>query len=63
MCFTDNPVADFERYSDEQERWLEKRPCCVDCGEHIQEEYAYYVAGDWICEDCMADYKKAIPED
>ena len=40
----------------EQERRLERLPVCADCGEHIQEEEAYYINGVWICPSCMDSY-------
>ena len=40
----------------EHEAWLSRRPVCADCGEHIQEENAYYINGEWICENCMSTY-------
>lgn len=52
----------WEAHEREQQRWLEKRPVCADCQEHIQEERAYYINGDWICEDCMDSYRQAVPE-
>lgn len=63
MYFTDNPVADADRYENDREEWLKKRPCCSECGEHIQDEFAYYIAGDWICDECMEKFRKSIPED
>lgn len=58
-------MADFDVYmADERdrdfERWLERRPVCVYCGEHIQEETALCLDGDWICEDCVKDNMKEV---
>ena len=44
----------------EAERWLQQRPECADCGEHIQDEEAYYIHGEWICENCMDSYKREV---
>lgn len=44
----------------EQDRWLQERPVCADCGEHIQDEFAYYINGEWICEECMDSYKREV---
>lgn len=38
------------------EAWLARRPECADCGKHIQDEKAYYINGEWICENCMSTY-------
>ena len=46
----------------EAERWLQKRPECVDCGEHIQDEDAYYINGEWICKDCMSAYLVSVED-
>ena len=60
LFYSDDPLADFDRYDEEQNKWLERRPVCVDCGEHIQDETAYYINGEWICEDCMDSYRKEV---
>ncbi len=56
MFYTDNPVRDFERHDAEQERWLQSRPVCEVCGEHIQEEHLYDIDGDLVCEECLTKY-------
>ena len=53
---SDNPLADFMAREAEQESWLAERPECADCGEHIQDENAYYINGEWICQSCMSTY-------
>ena len=58
MLITDNPLHDFAQWSDDQEEKLNKRPCCNYCGDHIQEEYGYYLDGEWYCEDCIHESKK-----
>ena len=60
VFYTDDPLADFERYDEEQNKWLERLPVCVDCNNHIQDETAYYINGEWICEDCMEAYKQVV---
>ena len=50
--WTDDPIADYERYEREQQRQLERLPKCSDCGQHIQDEEAYYLNGEWICLEC-----------
>lgn len=50
--WTDNPTTDFERHDAAEQRRLERCPRCIECGEHIQAETAYYIDG-WICEDCL----------
>ena len=60
MCWTDDPIADFNRWDEEQNRKLEQFPVCADCENHIQDEEAYYINGEWICEGCMDSYKREV---
>lgn len=63
MMWSDNPVADYERYSAEQERRLDKLPRCSCCDEPIQDDFAYYINDEWICDECMdRDFRRALPE-
>lgn len=43
--------------------WLIKRPECCMCGEHIQEEEALYLDGEWICEQCIKDNMREVEND
>lgn len=52
----------WQRKEAEAERWLQKRPECADCGEHIQDEFAYYINGEWICDDCMSAYHVSVED-
>lgn len=53
----------WERHDAEQNRQLEALPICADCGNHIQDEQAYYINGEWICHDCMSTYlQEVLPE-
>lgn len=63
MYFTDNPVADAERYAAEQEEELEKLPICECCGEPIHQEKAIYYNDQWCCEDCEHDFWQNIRDD
>lgn len=60
VWYSDDPLADFDRYDEEQNKWLERRPVCADCDEHIQDERAYYINGEWICRDCMTAYEQEV---
>lgn len=62
MYRTDNPLADFANYEWEREKELAQRPICSECGEHIQEKYAYRIDGKLICEICMNEHKERIGE-
>lgn len=61
MYFTDNPVADYERYSAEQEAALNKLPRCSECDEPIQDEYCFEFNGEYICEHCLKEnHRKSV---
>ena len=57
---TDDPIYDFNNWDARQNKWLEQRPICVDCGEHIQDDQAYYINGEWICLNCMDSYLREV---
>lgn len=58
MCWTDDPVRDAERHYNRLEERLRKRPKCVHCREHIQEEEYFNMDGDAVCENCLVEYCK-----
>jgi formylmethanofuran dehydrogenase subunit E len=59
MYYSDNPIADFDRYEADRERALSKLPHCCNCGEAIQDEYLYDIDGNLFCEDCLkSNYRK-----
>ena len=60
MFITDDPVADFERYDAEQQKEIEKLPRCSECDEPIQDDEAYYINDEWICDECMKQYRKEV---
>lgn len=62
MFYSDDPLMDFDRYDREQSRRLAERPVCVECDEPIQDETAFYINGEWICESCMDSYRQVVPE-
>ena len=60
MGFTDDPVADFERYDAEREWKLNRLPVCWCCGEHIQQEDAITIrklkiGKIRICDGCASN--------
>ena len=63
MFYTDNPVADFNRYNAEQQRRLESLPECANCGEHIQQEDAVCIDGDYYCDECLFGLREWIGDD
>lgn len=63
MQWTDDPVADFEAYDAEQQEQLDKLPRCCECDKTIQNEYAYYINDEWICDSCMSTYRREVVAD
>lgn len=63
MCWTDDPLADFDRWDAEQTAALERLPRCCECYEPIQDEVAYYINGEWVCEACMDTYRRVVEPD
>jgi hypothetical protein len=47
MYHSDDPYHDFDLWDADQDAWLNSRPVCKWCGEHIQDEYAYRINGIW----------------
>lgn len=63
MCWTDDPVADYDRYDAEQARDMCKLPVCSDCGEPVQDDHYYLINDEVICPDCMeAGYRREIED-
>lgn len=60
MQYSDDPVSDYAAWDAKQARWLEKRPVCSECDEHIADDVAYYIEGEWVCERCMDSYKREV---
>ena len=61
MYYTDDPIADFDRWEDKQQDRLEKRPVCSVCDEHIQDDHYYQINDENICPDCLEnEFRKEI---
>lgn len=63
MFFTDDPVADYNRYQEEQDKQLQKLPKCSICREPIQDEHFYEINDEVICEECLKDNFRKNVED
>lgn len=55
MYFTDDPIADYERYSARQEAELQKYPECCECGERITDEKLVYIEGEFMHLSCFKE--------
>ena len=63
MIFTDDPVADAERYDAEQQAKLERLPVCDYCDKHIQDDYYYEIYNEILCEDCLnKHFRKSVDD-
>ena len=45
-----------------QERSLRRLPVCCICEEHIQQESAIKINGDWFCDECIEEMREDIEE-
>ena len=57
---TDDPHADFDRYDHKCSEWLKSRHKCSVCDKPIQDDYAYYIHEQWVCDECAEDSRKAV---
>ena len=50
----------WEQHDAAQEEWLVKRPLCICCGEHIQDDSAVQISGNYYCDRCIDDMRVYI---
>lgn len=51
-------------FYDDEFKWLQSRPQCEECGEHIGDEFAYQLPTiGWVCEHCMDEFRQLVPEE
>jgi formylmethanofuran dehydrogenase subunit E len=62
MILTDDPAHDFDQYDREQYEKLQKRPRCAICGEPIQDDVALKLYDEWICDKCIEDNRRVVPD-
>lgn len=60
MYYSDDPAADADRYYSHLESQLADLPHCVNCGEPIQDDYAYEFEDGLWCEACVEEHRKRI---
>ena len=60
MGRTDNPFKDFLLKEEEDDDWLQGRPVCDQCGEHIQDDCYWLINGEKFCESCLDWHKQYI---
>lgn len=52
MTFDYDPAREWDRYCNEEERELARRPICPGCGERIVEDSCFLIGEEYYCEDC-----------
>ena len=62
MQYTDNPIADYDRYLGEEQTRLDRLPRCCECDEPITDEQCYEINGDVYCERCMDGHRKWVED-
>lgn len=63
MYRTDDPIADFNRWDNDQQKQLDRLPKCADCGEPVQDDHYYLINDEVICPACLeSNYRKAIED-
>lgn len=60
--YSSDPDKDFLEHDRQAETWLNSRPVCSICGEHIQEDIALRIDGEWICDKCAEEHREWIDE-
>lgn len=58
--YSDDPIADFERWDLDQQKLLDSRPRCYYCEEPIQTDACYEVNGHKYCLDCSEAAAEAV---
>lgn len=53
--YSDDPIKDFERWDEDQNKWLEHHPKCEHCHEHIQEERLMNIEGLLYHTECAIE--------
>ncbi len=52
--YSEEDLYQTKRYKE----WLESRPRCDYCEEPIEEDFAYELDNQLICESCLLDYMR-----
>ena len=63
MPYTNDPIADYHRYDDEQQKKLERLPECAECGHPITDEDCFEINDELICEECLDNNHRKKTED
>lgn len=63
MLRSDDPIADFNAWDDDQQTMLDRLPKCSYCEEPIQDDYCYEINDELICEECLKEHHRKWTED
>ena len=53
MFYSDDPVADFDRYDAEMAQKEARLPQCEKCGQYIHDDFYFEINNEMLCEKCM----------
>lgn len=53
----------FIKHDRRQQQWLDSRPVCDYCDNPIQDDFAYQINGDILCEGCLNDHFRISTDD
>ena len=59
---TDDPAADFARHDAAQEAARERLPRCTECHRYIDDDFAYRIGGEVLCEECVENCKVFVSD-
>lgn len=63
MSLLPDPVDEFNRYDGRKQKQLERLPRCKSCRDHIQQDTAVCIKGDYWCDDCLEEMRERIGDD
>ena len=53
MFYSDDPVADFDRYDAAMAQKEAKLPQCEECGQYVHDDTCFEINNKIYCEKCM----------
>lgn len=59
----DDAYSQWERHEAKQQAWLERRPVCCYCDEHIQDEHLFDIEGELYHAKCLVEHFRKDTED
>ena len=54
----DHITSELNRREAAEQRWLDSRPRCSECGKPIQGDKLFNIHGDLYCEECIENFKE-----